>query len=189
VKNRAKVDWSQRGHVLVTRDDQVVYGRVVGQGNMNNCAPFQAYCHDCQRQGYQQFVLDFSGCQGIDSTFLGLLVGIALGEGDQQRDVVVLNTNDYVRKILREVGVDRLVTVCPDELALPDVPMRRLEPIEADPRDRASMILQAHVRLCEIDASNQDRFGHFIALLRSELQAISNRTGQPAVTLNKRPRE
>ena len=107
-------DWNERGHVLATCDGQNVYCRVVGIGNMNNCAPFQDFSMHMQERGYSQFILDFSTCDGLDSTFLGILLGLAVGRGAAPVKVVVLNASESVRRILHEVGIDQLLEVCRD---------------------------------------------------------------------------
>ena len=172
------MDWSQRGHVLATYDDDVVYCRVVGLGNMNNCAPFQAFSVQLQKQGYREFVLDFSRCEGLDSTFLGILLGIALGSKGRRSNVVVVNASDSICRILSEVGIDRLLQVHKEPTELPKIPLQRLDSLVGGTGgkqrecDRIRMILEAHENLCRIaGANNQDRFGSFLTVLRTELAA------------------
>lgn len=165
------INWSERGHVLATHDDRVIYCRIVGVGNMNNCAAFRAYSADMQDRGYHHFVLDFSTCSSLDSTFLGILVRLAVGDGGERPDVVVINASEGIEKTLAEVGIDRLLKVCRGRLEFPDIPLERLEgdDLPETPRERAKMILHAHEALCEIEPSNQARFGSFIDHLRREL--------------------
>lgn len=167
------INWSERGHVLATHDEQVIYCRIVGVANMNNCTPFRTYSAEMQERGYCHFVLDFSTCTSLDSTFLGLLVSLAVGEasGQSRPDVVVINANSNVVRTLREVGIDRLLKICRGRLEFPDIPLERLEPgsKEVGPIDRARMILEAHEALCEVEPSNQARFGSFIDHLKREL--------------------
>ncbi len=174
------LDWSQRGHVLATYDDAVVYCRVVGLGNMNNCAPFQTFSCQLQDQGYREFVLDFSRCDGLDSTFLGILLGIAHGGKGRRSKVVVVNASDSIQRILGEVGIDRLVQVHSDPTQLPEIPMQRLDKVGGAAQrdcDRIRMILEAHENLCRIDgANNQDRFGSFLAVLRKELADCADKS-------------
>lgn len=167
------INWSERGHVLATHDEEVIYCRIVGVGNMNNCAPFRTYSIDMQGHGYRHFVLDFSACTSLDSTFLGILVGLAVGEGGARPDVVVINANSNVVRTLREVGIDRLLKICRGRLEFPEIPLERLEPgpKASRPLDRARMILEAHEALCEVEPSNQARFGSFIDHLKRELSA------------------
>ncbi|MEM7261921.1 MAG: STAS domain-containing protein [Planctomycetota bacterium] len=163
------VNWSERGHVLVTRDDRVVYCRVVGQGNMNNCASFRQYSHDMRRRGLRKFILDFSDCDALDSTFLGVLVHIALGDGEPA-DVVVVNPRDSILKTFGEIGIDRLLRIHSGETTLPDVPLAKLDPIEETDLEHAEMMLDAHETLCEADPANLERFGAFLRMLKVELE-------------------
>lgn len=161
-------DWSERGHVLATCDKQFVYCRVVGVGNMNNCAAFQTYSQQMRERGYREFILDFSKCEGLDSTFLGILLGIALGDRRTPAHVVVLNANQTILRILGEVGIDRLLEVCPEKVELPEIPLQRLQEQQRG-RDRIAMILRAHEDLCELDSDNHQRFGRFLTALKKEL--------------------
>ena len=169
------MNWNERGHVLASCDEHSVYCRVVGIGNMNNCAPFQAFSLHMQERGYRQFILDFSTCEGLDSTFLGILLGIAVGRGSGTAEVVVVNASVSVRRILHEVGIDHLVDVCRDDVQLPDVPLTRLDPIEYAPEKKIDMVLEAHENLCRIDGENSRRFGEFLDLLKGELAAARDR--------------
>ena len=161
-------DWSERGHVLATCDKEFVYCRVVGVGNMNNCAAFQSYSQQMREEGYREFILDFSSCEGLDSTFLGILLGIVLGDRSTRAHVVVVNANQTIRRILGEVGIDRLLEVCSEKVDLPEIPLQRLQEQQRG-RDRIAMILRAHEDLCEIDSANHKRFGAFLTALKKEL--------------------
>ena len=162
---------SPRGHVLATFDDRVVYCRVVGVGNMNNCGPFQDFSIRLQEQGYREFILDFSSCSGLDSTFLGILLGIALGNNDKRSQVTVVNASDSVRRILFEVGIDRLVSVCAEPMRIPDFRMQRLDELPGPQQNRIGMILEAHENLCRVAGRNEERFGTFLQVLRGELES------------------
>ncbi|MCI0652820.1 MAG: STAS domain-containing protein [Planctomycetes bacterium] len=159
----------ERGHVLATCDERAVYCRVVGLGNMNNCAPFQRFALRMQERGCREFILDFSACDGLDSTFLGVLLGIAIGNRSQRTRVVVLNPSVTVRRVLEEVGLDHLLEVSAETVALPDIPLEKLIPEETTADQRIGMVLEAHENLCRIEGENRRRFGEFLRLLRSEL--------------------
>lgn len=172
------LNWSEKGHVLATYDDTVVYCRVVGIGNMNNCAPFQDFSARLQEQGYHEFVLDFSQCDGLDSTFLGILLGIALGNQGVRCKVLVVNASESIIRILTEVGIDRLLEVLSEPMQLPRIPMQRLDELPCDGKDRINMILEAHENLCRLAGANKERFGNFIKILRMELEAADNSDGR-----------
>ena len=171
------VDWDKRGHVLASCHQQTVYCRVVGLGNSNNCGPFRDFSDRMQAQGCAHFILDFSSCEGVDSTFLGVLLGIAMSDGPRRPEVVVVNATRPVRRVLGEVGIDHLVQVCRDDVELPDIPLSRLEPTDATDADRIGMMLTAHENLCRLEGDNVERFGNFLRLLRAELAGRSGKSG------------
>ncbi len=57
---------------------QNVHVRVVGRGTFQNGQPLRRYAQDMLTQGCDQFFVDLNQCQGMDSTFLGVLAGIGL---------------------------------------------------------------------------------------------------------------
>ncbi len=165
------LNWGERGHVLATCDTDVVYCRVIGIANMNNSAPFEEFTRSTQERGYREFVLDFSSCEALDSTFLGIVLGLKLGRagGDERRaQVTAINVSAPVLRVLAEVGIDRLIEILPQPVTLPQIPMRRLER-DCSEEERLDMILSAHQLLCELGEENRERFGAFVALMRDEL--------------------
>jgi len=165
------LNWGERGYVLATCDERLVYCRVVGTANMNNTAPFEAFARRAIDRGYREFILDFSGCEAIDSTFLGIVLGLQLGRGAPgaaRSRVTAVNVAPSVLRTIAEVGIDRLIEVIPERVDLPPVPLERLER-ECTESDRLDLILSAHETLCELDDENRRRFGAFVSLLRDEL--------------------
>ncbi|MGA1201959.1 MAG: STAS domain-containing protein [Planctomycetota bacterium] len=164
------VNWAERGHVCATNTEDVVYCQVVGAVNMNNSAPFESYARRQQQVGCKEFILDFSLCAGLDSTFLGIVLGLRLGPesgGDPPR-ITAVNVSRTVFKTLREVGIDRLIEVRDEPVDPPGVPLTKLEG-ECSEEERLGMILSAHESLCEMGAENRARFSSFVELLRGEI--------------------
>ena len=179
------LNWGERGHVLATCDDDVVYCRVVGIANMNNSAPFEAFTRKSRERGYREFILDFSGCEGLDSTFMGIVLGLRLGrdrDSDHLPRVTAVNVGPTVLRILSEVGIDRMIEVVTEPVLLPQIPMVRLEK-DCSEDARLDMILTAHECLIDLGEENRRRFGSFVALLREELadgrRASSTRRAVP----------
>ena len=139
---------------------------------MNNSAPFEQFSVLMQKRGCHEFILDFSSCDGLDSTFLGILLGMSVGLDDQRSRVVIVNAREGVLRLLGEVGIDRLLEICPENISLPEIPMQRLKTVDSDRETRASMILRAHENLCQVHHQNRERFGGFIELLREELANV-----------------
>ena len=67
---------------------------------MNNSVAFQQFANHLLAQGYPKFIFDLASCDGFDSTFMGIVLGIR----QAGRLVVIVNTSAMHRKTLGEVG-------------------------------------------------------------------------------------
>jgi anti-anti-sigma factor len=115
-----------------------------------------------------RFVIDLSATETIDSTCLGVLARIAnhLSGSGHGRPVIIAPNAD-VAALLRVVCFDRLfhlVTKSP-------IDPQRLEPVAtqaADEREMLALILEAHRRLCAIDAQTRAVFQDVVTALEKE---------------------
>ena len=55
-----------------------VYVQIREKASYLNCAPLRSFLHQMVNEGNRVFVVDFQNCSSMDSTFLGILVGLAL---------------------------------------------------------------------------------------------------------------
>ena len=62
----------------VCTTNEEVYVCVKEKASYMNCNPLRAFLHEMVEDGNRFFVIDFQHCSSMDSTFLGILVGLAL---------------------------------------------------------------------------------------------------------------
>jgi len=63
-------------YVAVARGQDLVVIRVIGRGNMLNAPALQEFADEQRKAGYIHFLFDFERCVGLDSTFMGVMVGM-----------------------------------------------------------------------------------------------------------------
>ncbi|HLX61200.1 MAG TPA: STAS domain-containing protein [Planctomycetota bacterium] len=63
-------------YVAVARGHDLVVIRVMGRGNMLNAPALQEFAEEQRKAGYTHFLFDFERCSGLDSTFMGVMVGM-----------------------------------------------------------------------------------------------------------------
>ena len=156
---------SGEGHFLVATSDDIVFSRVVGLGTMNNSIGFQQFIVNLERKGDRKFIFDLSECDGFDSTFMGILLGISR----EARLVVLVNALEEHSRILGEVGIDKFLHVCHSSVELPEIELQRLESRAVSQDERQRVVLDAHENLVRLDRRNEEEFGQFVDLLRDEL--------------------
>ena len=158
------------GRIYVAAGGDVIYGRIQGLGNRQNCYALRDYVREARTRGFRRVLMDLHDCDGLDSTFIGVIIEIVVGDGEGAGlSVLLANANARVRRSLEDVGVHRVVSM-PDE-AFPDpgLRLRCLPNPPVSPRDQARLVLGAHRRLLELDPTNEEKFGALVDLLAREL--------------------
>jgi hypothetical protein len=121
-------------------------------------------------RGHRNFYVDVESCSMMDSTFMGTLAGIGLrlkelGHGE----VVVFNANDRNEDLLRNLGLDHILTITKDRVLRFPKDEPSLEKL-SDTSVNAETMLEAHEALVEASAENLDRFKDVLEYLRQDLQ-------------------
>lgn len=120
-------------------------------------------------------VVDVRGCQWIDSTFAGWLVGLLRRTRSSGGALVIARCGDECRKSFATMGLTKLLEFqdAPTPRALRDVACPELA--KNDP-GTLHLLLAAHEELAALDETNRRVFGPIVAMLRKE----SEQKGLPA---------
>src|SRR5712671_606733 len=96
--------------ISVSLINNAVHVRVVGRGTFQNGQPLRRYALEMMERGVQQFIVDLGGCDGMDSTFLGVLagMGLRLSQNGRTGQVRVANIGQRNLELLETLGLDRL---------------------------------------------------------------------------------
>ena len=170
--------------ISVGRTNGDVHVRIAGRGTFQNGQPLRRYAVEMIGKGVRQFVVDLGACEGMDSTFLGVLAGIGLQlhEPATGGRVCLANVSSRNLELLQTLGLDRLFEILPAAGAAVDaVPLQRLPDSEL-PQFRtlstknatADLMLEAHDNLVRADNRNQDRFKDLTTILRARAAGSAN---------------
>lgn len=122
------------------------------------------------REGCSHLAIDLSACTGMDSTFMGTLISINVRYSDDNHWMCLINVTPDNQSLLKMLGVWGMVQVR-EKFEIQPVKSAKIRPPSEDFADRRMQIVeQAHQRLIEISADNQERFGPFLDALRSSLK-------------------
>lgn len=157
----------------MARAGRAIYAHVRGLGNFSNALMFEEFCEAEFRQGADSFIIDLADCEGMDSTFMGVMAGLTSHFSPGPARVMVINASDRNRKLLDDLGLTRLVTVRERPEPIPSMEMQPLVSGPLPARERAERIRKAHQQLIDADSRNAARFAPVLQLLKQEL-------GQPS---------
>ncbi len=157
---------------LVDPDSDPVAIRIDGKASFQNCTCVKDFLERAIADGKRSFVMDFDGCTGMDSTFLGLLAGtsIQLRKTTPKGSLVVCNLNERNAELVKNLGLGRLLTVDDGSAAACAGTSSSLDcsPI-ADQIAAARLVLDMHNNLVEADEENAAKFRDVMDILKKQL--------------------
>lgn len=181
-----------KDRLMVARHDSMVVVKVEGLGHMALAPGLNEFVNQCFDSRCRQVLIDMSECTGIDSTFMGTMVGLAaelnslaheenisfispshggaagvLGESDRAW-VAVVNSSPANCECLKTLGADRFITIAGAK-DLSGLAMDPLETHDLSRRERIEVIRKAHEALVATDERNRAKFGAFLDALKAEI--------------------
>lgn len=161
---------SQQPTYLVSACSDPVVVRVNGKANYLNCNNFKAFIEQVIAKGAGRILLDFKSCEGMDSTFLGILAGTALElrRKDPPGNLSLCCLGQRNRELIENLGLQNLLDICENSDAALNGTLDHLNDEEV--RDRKT-VLKAHESLSEAAAGNKTKFQDVIAFLRNQVES------------------
>jgi anti-anti-sigma regulatory factor len=144
-----------------------------GRASYLNCAPVAQFFEKVLKQGRREFILDFSRCTGMDSTFLGVIAGAALEarKAAPPGKITVLGLNPRNLELVRNLGLHRLLVVDSGDFPMEFSPGQpRALAADCPEVANARLILNAHESLCTADEQNRGKFQDVLQFLKSQVE-------------------
>ena len=159
--------------LLISHHDGVYSVKVAGRTNFEYAVPLRELAKSSNE--FRCFRIDLGDCVAMDSTFMGVLSMIGLKSRRCNAAVELLNANDTLKKLLRDLGVSKLFTFT--EGTDPDAPQWSAANGNASRNDMlttAETVTEAHQTLVEADSSNAARFDQVIEFARQDVERLKN---------------
>ena len=158
---------------LVDAYSDPVVVRIEGRACFQNSASLRDFVGEMLRQGKQRFVVDFQHCTTMDSTFLGVLAGVALElrKTTPPGSIVLARVGARNLELIRNLGLHRLLTVDASESEMKFGKCdTALTVADRGELDRARHVLESHEHLVAADEGNRVKFQDVLAFLRNRVE-------------------
>jgi anti-sigma B factor antagonist len=166
----------------VALPNDVALIRVCGRGSFKISPALKQFGLAVIEKGCHGILFDMDRCVGMDSTFMGVLAGLAY-HLDQKRHgrIVMINLSPKTRGLLTTLGLDQVIQAhesgaLPAEWKDAAALMGKLEDLDAgapDQKQTAETMLEAHEQLVQVSPENYPRFKDVLTFLREDLKKIS----------------
>lgn len=160
--------------------DHTAFIKVAGRANFTLSVDFKRLVQELRQRGFKRFMLDLGECVTMDSTFLGVLAGIALRDidgkesapSDERVHLDLLNPSSRVTDLLENLGVVHLFTILnqPTPCTLMFEPRQNGVPPSKEELSRNC--LDAHVTLMDVNPENIPKFKDVAAFFEQDLKQL-----------------
>lgn len=148
--------------------------KIKGRANYLNCGPLNDFFNKITQKNNTTIIVDFEECTGMDSTFLGLLAGVALEFKKQEKKgaISLFNVNNRNLELIENLGLNRILKVNPDEYKFTAVNnniTNKLQSLGTEDRTTPEAILKAHQNLISTKPSNLYKFQDVVSFLKKQV--------------------
>ncbi len=162
-------------HVAI--QDGVAYVRLRDRGSFKISKAMKQFGVSVIERNIGTIVVDMSECVSMDSTFMGVIAGLAFRIKKKQGRMYMVNLSPRTRGLLSTLGLDQLVETCMAGATPPEVErifasdreMQALAPDQGSQRETAEMMLEAHENLVRASPENLPRFKDVLTFLREDI--------------------
>jgi len=163
--------------------DHTAVIRVQGRGSFKISPPLKQFIHQIiGNHSADKILIEMSNCSGMDSTFMGVVAGIACFiKSKPPFSFQLINLSEKNKTLLTTLGVDRVVDY---SLSATEEQQLLLNQLEAsaqtlhsdfsDKLEAAKTTLEAHENLVEINPENLVRFKSVIEFLQDDVRNLSS---------------
>lgn len=152
--------------------------KIAGRAAVEGARDFRALVERLHGQGVSRFCLDLSECLLMDSTFSGVLAGLATRLGPELQDgcqrFALANPNARVTELLDSLGVLELTTVLSGDAVVRSADSGEEVELNRPARHEATdCCLEAHRLLTTLKPENAARFRPLIEMLERQSGTVS----------------
>ena len=157
----------------VCATNEEVFVRIKEKASYLNCAPLRSFLYEMVEGGSKTFVIDFQNCSSMDSTFLGILVGLALklkrdGDGDGG-SLSLLNLVGRNLETVENLGIHKIALVSSECISGPN-DLENLKVKTDEGNACPEVIYQAHKTLLELNQKNSRIFRDVVNYLEQKVE-------------------
>jgi anti-anti-sigma regulatory factor len=147
-----------QGVLRVHQKERSVLFQVEGQATCVLGTPLRRLAEEALGCGCSCIRIDLRHCTWMDSTFVGTLLLLCKAAANKQLgEFGLVSPSPECRRILRQMGVDRICVIC-DEAELPPEEWIEVERCTVKDDEFRCNVLQAHEQLAELPGTVGDTF-------------------------------
>ena len=148
---------------------------VSGRANFDYAVPLRELSEKLTPDSWLQ--IDLTGCEAMDSTFMGVLTMLALKLRKSGSKVMLIGADGTLQKLLRDLGVLKLFNLVSEKED--EISGKNIEVASArDMLTTARTVADAHRALVGADSSNAEKFKSVIEFADQDVARLSEKKSE-----------
>lgn len=155
----------------------VAYVRVHGRGTFKIAPGLKQFGMAAMEQGCTRLLVEMGDCLGMDSTFMGVLAGLAVCLKKKDGEIVLRHLSEKNVFLVKILGLSHLVNVEQGGVIDPIMPAgSRVLVAGTDKEMITQTMITAHETLVEVSPDNIVKFKEVLAFLKEDLKRSTGKT-------------
>ena len=167
------------GETIISGSGERYAVKVIGRATFECVGPLRTLAKQLDTVEFKQIDIDLADCQGLDSTYMGIMAMLALRAKKISATISVYNASEQNRNLLCGLGLKRLFqfkegTV---ETCGSDATVSSADPAaaETDKVTNANTVLEAHKTLMDVDQENVAKFEKVVDYVQKDLDRLNEK--------------
>lgn len=151
--------------------NEMVFVKIKEKASYLNCAPLRSFLYEMVKDGNKNFVVDFQDCSSMDSTFLGILVGLALKlkRSEEGGELSLLNLVGRNLETVENLGIHKIAQVSSEFISEPG-DLENLKVRNEGSKESSVEIYKAHKSLMGLNQKNSRIFRDVVHFLEQKVE-------------------
>ncbi len=145
------------------------YVRVHGRATFKIGPALKQFGVTAIERGCSRVIVEMQDCVGMDSTFMGVLAGLATQIKKTDGEVVLRNISEKNAFLIKMLGINHLVKIDTESVTGPMLGPSMPLQVGADKRQMTQTMITAHEALIEAAPDNMVKFKDVLVYLKDDL--------------------
>ncbi len=150
--------------------------KAIGRATFECVDPLRDLAKTLDTVKFKQIDIDLADCQGMDSTYMGVLAMMALRAKKINAEISIYNASELNRNSLFGLGLKRLFQFKDGPVTMEE--QKSAESSDASPTDKitqATTVLEAHKTLMAVDQGNVEKFEKVVDFVQKDLDRLNQK--------------
>ena len=162
------------GETLISGSGERYAVKVVGRATFECVAPLRTLAKELDTKTFKQIDIDLADCQGMDSTYMGVLAMMALRAKKINASISICNASELNKTSLCGLGLKRLFQFTEGTVAMEGQIASDSAPV--DQKTHAETVLEAHKTLMNVDQENVPKFEKVVDFVQKDLDRLNEKS-------------